>query len=207
MRALIFDSKYDLFKGVVAYVRIMDGRVSRDNKVLMIVTGKDSTVVEVGYFKPNFEPTKELGAGEIGYIATGFKDVSFCRVGDTVTLSDQKEKIQALPGYREVKPMVYASFYPTEGDDYTNMRDALDKLKLNDAAFVFEPEKNPALGKGFRCGFLGLLHLEICQARLEREFNISPVVTTPSVVYKIGLRDGKEVIIYSPIDLPDLGEH
>jgi GTP-binding protein LepA len=206
LRALIFDSKYDTYKGVVAYVRIMDGKVSRDNKVLMIVTEKDSTVVEVGYFKPNFEPAKELEAGEIGYIATGFKDVSFCRVGDTVTLSNQKETAEALPGYREVKPMVYASFYPVEGDDYTTMRDALDKLKLNDAAFVFEPESNPALGKGFRCGFLGLLHLEICQARLEREFNISPVVTTPSVVYKIGLKSGKEIIIYSPIDLPDPSE-
>lgn len=203
LRALIFDSKYDTYKGVVAYVRIIDGKIKREEKITMMATGKECSTIEVGYFKPQFEVSEFLTAGEIGYIATGLKDVSFCRVGDTITHSNKIEEVKALEGYREVKPMVYASFYPIEGDDYTTMRDALDKLKLNDAAFVFEPESNPALGKGFRCGFLGLLHLEIFQARLEREFDISPVVTTPSVVYKINLKSDKEITIYSPIDMPD----
>jgi GTP-binding protein LepA len=187
----------------VAYVRIIDGQAKRDEKITMMATSQESSVVEVGYFKPQFEVSEYLFPGDIGYIATGLKDVSLCRVGDTITTTKDRAQVKSLPGYKEVKPMVYASFYPIEGDDYTMMRDALDKLKLNDAAFVFEPESNAALGKGFRCGFLGLLHLEIFQSRLEREYNISPVVTTPSVVYKINLKGEKELIIYSPVDLPD----
>lgn len=203
-RALIFDSKYDTYKGVLAYVRIIDGEVGRDEKIFMLAGKAESDVVEVGFFKPDLQKTEKLKAGEIGYIATGFKSVEFCRVGDTVVLEKFKEGTESLPGYREVKPMVYASFYPIEGDEYNFMRDALDKLKLNDAAFTFEPESNQALGRGFRCGFLGLLHLEIIQARLEREFGITPTITTPSVVYEIKMK-GRErrLIIYSPTEMPD----
>ncbi len=219
LRALIFDSKYDTYKGVVAYVRIVDGKVKRGDKIFMMAAEAESDAVEVGFFKPGFEPTEELTAGDIGYIATGFKSVESCQVGDTITnskiqisnskpqeaergslrgrqIQNSKSKIQnfvePLPGYKKVTPMVYASFYPVEGDDYNFMRDALEKLKLNDAAFTFELESNLALGRGFRCGFLGMLHLEIIQSRLEREFEISPTITTPSVVYEVELR-GKKV--------------
>ncbi len=204
LRALIFDSKFDTYKGVVAYVRIFDGEVKRDDKIAMLATEAESSVVEVGYFKPQLETSGILRTGEIGYIATGLKDVKFCRVGDTITLTSHKLKATSLPGYKEVKPMVYASFYPVEGDDYNFMRDSLEKLKLNDAAFAFEPESNKALGRGFRCGFLGLLHLEIIQARLEREFNLNPTITTPSVVYEV-ITNGKEekIQVYSPTDMPD----
>jgi len=206
LRALIFDSKYDTYKGVLADVRIIDGKVKREDKLLMIATFKDSIAIEVGSFRPQLVTEEFLTAGDIGYIATGFKSVEHCRVGDTITLANNKdgEKVLPLAGYKEVRPMVYASFYPLEGEDYTLMRDSLDKLKLNDAAFVFEPESNPALGRGFRCGFLGMLHLEIIQARLEREFNLSPTITTPSVVYVVKMRNTDEVIkLYSPIDMPD----
>ncbi len=213
LRALIFDSVYDIYKGVVAYVRIVDGKVRRESFLRMCATGGESVAVETGVMRPALVPIDELSAGDIGYIATGLKDVSFCRVGDTVTLSRRSEKnpnvilgsvIEPLPGYKEVKPMVYASLYPVDGDNYAFMRDALDKLKLNDAAFAFEPESNVALGRGFRCGFLGLLHLEIIQARLEREFDIAPTITTPSVVYEIELRNGGgRISMYSPSDMPD----
>ncbi|MFA6183647.1 MAG: translation elongation factor 4 [Parcubacteria group bacterium] len=206
LRALIFDSKYDTYKGVLADVRIIDGEVKREDKLLMMVTDKESIAIEVGSFRPMLTTEDSLKAGDIGYIATGFKGVEHCRVGDTITLASTKGKeiIEPLAGYKEVRPMVYASFYPLEGEDYTLMRDSLDKLKLNDAAFVFEPESNPALGRGFRCGFLGMLHLEIIQARLEREFNLSPTITTPSVVYNIKLKDKAEIKkVYSPIDMPD----
>ncbi len=207
VRALIFDSVYDTYKGVVAYVKLVDGKVRRENVLHMLATSKESVAIEVGCFRPQMTALENLEAGDIGYIATGLKDVSWCRVGDTITLRPkEKEKvtITELPGYREIKPAVYASFYPVEGDDYTLMRDALDKLKLNDAAFEFEPESNQALGRGFRCGFLGLLHLEIIQARLEREFNIDPTITTPSVVYRLKLRGQEELmLLYSPSDFPD----
>ncbi|MFA6383490.1 MAG: translation elongation factor 4 [Parcubacteria group bacterium] len=207
LRALIFDSKYDTYKGVVAYVRIVDGEVRRGDKLAMLAVGAESDVVEVGFFKPDLRDSEKLVAGDIGYIATGFKTVSDCRVGDTVTLSGFKSQVEGLPGYKEVIPMVYASFYPIEGNDYNFMRDALEKLKLNDAAFTFEPESNLALGRGFRCGFLGMLHLEIIQSRLEREFEISPTITTPSVVYEIQFRGGKETDerrkIYSATEMPD----
>jgi GTP-binding protein LepA len=204
LRALIFDSKFDSYKGVLAYVRIVDGEVKRDDGIFLMAAEIESKVVEVGYFKPELVTADKLIVGDIGYIATGLKNVSHCRVGDTITMSNIKGQISKLPGYKEVRPMVYASLYPVEGDDYTLMRDALEKLKLNDAAFVFEPESNQALGKGFRCGFLGLLHLEIIQARLEREFNINPTITTPSVVYEIKLKDKEaKYKIYSPSEMPD----
>jgi GTP-binding protein LepA len=206
-RALIFDSKYDTYKGVLAYVRVIDGEVRPGERIFMIATGMDSEVIEVGHFRPALDKAAILKTGEIGYIATGLKSVEFCRVGDTVRgvkLRDENEKVEALPGYKDVRPMVYASFYPIEGDDYNLMRDSLDKLKLNDAAFTFEPESNLALGRGFRCGFLGLLHLEIIQSRLEREFGLSPTITTPSVVYEVKLIGREEkLIIYSPSELPD----
>lgn len=206
LRALIFDSKYDTYKGVLADVRIVDGKVKREDRLLMMATDKDSIAIEVGSFRPQLTTEEFLSAGDIGYIATGFKSVEHCRVGDTITMANLKEeeKVKPLSGYKEVRPMVYASFYPLEGEDYTLMRDSLEKLKLNDAAFVFEPESNPALGRGFRCGFLGMLHLEIIQARLEREFNLSPTITTPSVVYMVRMKNTDEVRkIYSPIDMPD----
>jgi GTP-binding protein LepA len=204
LRALIFDSKYDTYKGVLAYVRIVDGHVKRDDEIRMMENHKESSVVEVGYFKPELVATDILTAGDIGYIATGLKSVEHCRVGDTITVEGDRALVQSLPGYKEVKPMVYAGLYPIEGDAYNIMRDALEKLKLNDAAFVFEPESNAALGKGFRCGFLGLLHLEIVKERLEREFNFSPTITTPSVVYELKLKGGSEIKkIYSASQMPD----
>lgn len=204
LRALIFDSKYDLFKGVVAYVRIVDGEVKREDKIFMMASQKETVVVEVGHFKPQMEMMDNLTAGDIGYIATGLKDVSHCRVGDTITVEKNKDIVKMLPGYKEVRPMVYASFYPVEGDDYNFMRDALDKLKLNDAAFTFEPESNRALGRGFRCGFLGLLHLEIIKERMVREFNIDPTITTPSVVYEVKKINYPETEkIYAASEMPD----
>lgn len=205
LRAIVFDSNYDTYKGVVAYVRIIDGELKRGDKIFMMAGGTDSEVIEVGIFKPDLRKAEQLVAGDIGYIATGFKSVKSCGVGDTVTLSGFQAQVASLPGYKKVIPMVYASFYPVEGNDYNFMRDALDKLKLNDAAFDFEPESNQALGRGFRCGFLGMLHLEIIQSRLEREFEISPTITTPSVVYEVELRDGgsERIKIYSATEMPD----
>ncbi|HUD09001.1 MAG TPA: translation elongation factor 4 [Candidatus Saccharimonadales bacterium] len=204
LRALIFDSKYDTYKGVLAYVRIVDGKIKAEERILTMATKQNSSVIEVGYFKPNLEKTSMLSAGEIGYIATGFKTVEDCRVGDTIVLEKSQAGAQALPGYKEIMPVVYASLYPKEGDDYNFMRDALGKLKLNDAAFSFEPEANLALGRGFRCGFLGLLHMEIIQERLKREFEIDPVITTPSVVYQVSTKGKKEKTkIYSPLEMPD----
>ena len=204
LRALIFDSKYDTYRGVLAYVRIVDGCIKAEEKILTMATKQESSVIEVGHFKPNLEKAVELSAGDIGYIATGFKTVEDCRVGDTIVLEKNPGEMQALPGYKEIRPVVYASFYPKEGDDYNFMRDALGKLKLNDAAFAFEPEANLALGRGFRCGFLGLLHMEIIQERLKREFEIDPVITTPSVVYEIKVKSKKEKLkIFSPLEMPD----
>ncbi len=207
LRALIFDSIYNTYKGVVAYVKVVDGTVKRDDVLHMLGTEKEGVTVEVGLFHPNLVATDILRAGDIGYVATGLKAVADCRVGDTVTWKKKERDqtvVERLPGYKEIRPAVYASMYPVDGDDYTLMRDALDKLKLNDAAFTFEPESNQALGRGFRCGFLGLLHLEIIQARLEREFDLVPTITTPSVVYEMKIR-GEEhnVALYSPVDLPD----
>jgi len=204
LRALVFDSKYDTYKGVLAYVRIVDGEVKAEDVIYLKAGKAESAVIEVGTFNPGLHVEEKLTAGDIGYIATGFKSVEFCRVGDTVTLFKKSSETELLPGYKNVIPMVYASFYPLEGDDYNFMRDALDKLKLNDAAFTFEPESNIALGRGFRCGFLGMLHLEIIQSRLEREFEISPTITTPSVVYEVEMKgNGEKLKIYSPTELPD----
>lgn len=203
LRALVFDSKYDTYKGVLAYVRIFDGEIRAEERSYFMATDIESDVIETGCFKPDLQKSQKLSAGEIGYIATGLRSVADCRVGDTITKIPNSMP-EALPGYKEVRPMVYASFYPTSGDEYNLMRDALDKLKLNDAAFTFEPESNLALGRGFRCGFLGMLHLEIIQSRLEREFEISPTVTTPSVVYEIKMKEQEERLkIFSPSELPD----
>ncbi len=228
LRALIFDSKYDSYKGVLAFVRIVDGGIKQWDKIKFIATKAEADSIEVGKFRPQLDPKPELKTGEVGYIATGLKSVEECRVGDTITLarnskfkipnpkqtqdSDSKKpntnyqsttSIEALPGYKIVHPMVYASFYPVEGEDYNQMRDALDKLKLNDAALAFEGESSQALGRGFRIGFLGLLHLEIVQERLKREFGFNPVITSPSVVYKIVRTDGVEKDIYSASEVPD----
>lgn len=218
-RALVFDSVYDSYKGVLAYVRVIDGGFYPQDDLYMMATAGESGIVEVGSFRPQLQTEGVITTGDIGYIATGFKSVKECRVGDTVTVVGRPTARQSmgpiagrdhlpavLRGYRQVTPMVYASFYPVDGDDYGVMRDALDKLTLNDAAFRFEPESNNALGRGFRCGFLGLLHLEIIQARLEREFDIVPTVTAPSVVYRATKRGGEVVMVYAPSDLPDPAE-
>ena len=203
LRALIFDSVYDDYKGVIAYVRIVEGKVRKGERLHALATGAEEIALEVGKFTPDLLAYEELQAGDIGYIATGLKSVDLCRVGDTLTLSKDISSVQPLAGYRRVQPVVYASMYPLEGDEYNDMRDALEKLRLNDAAFTFEPESNPALGRGFRCGFLGMLHMEIIQERLQREFSIVPTITTPSVVYKARLHGGKEVFIHSPSQFPD----
>lgn len=207
LRALIFDSVYDTYKGVVAFVKVVDGEAERDTMLHFLATSAESVTVEVGHFRPKLVAGDVLAAGDIGYIATGLKTIAECRVGDTITIKPRERdttRVEPLPGYHEIKPAVYASLYPTDGDEYGFMRDALEKLKLNDAAFVFEPESNQALGRGFRCGFLGLLHLEIIQARLEREFNLVPTITTPSVVYQMKLAGESELVdLYSPTDMPD----
>jgi GTP-binding protein LepA len=205
LKALIFDSKYDSYKGVLAYVRIFEGSTKREDDVYLMAGGKKAHSIEVGKFAPELKATLDLKAGDIGYIATGLKSVEECRVGDTITLNKnfENKEVQPLSGYKEVEPMMYASFYPTEGEDYNQMRDALDKLKLNDAALVFEGESSPALGRGFRIGFLGVLHLEIIKERLLREFDFEPVITTPSVVYEIEKTNGEVFKIYSAAEMPD----
>lgn len=201
-RALIFDSKYDEYKGVVAYVRIFDGQIKKGDKIKLLVTKAESEVLDIGVFKPTYLSTGALLTGSIGYIVTGFKEVGECRVGDTITLLSSSN-IEALAGYKEVKPMVFAGIFPREGDDLEDLREAMDKLKLNDSALVFEPERSDALGFGFRCGFLGLLHLEIFQERLRREYNLDLIVTIPSVAYKVYKNNGEEVIIRTPQKLPE----
>src|SRR5690606_21345355 len=171
LKALVFDSHYDPYKGVVAYVKIVEGTIKNAQRIRMMATKKESEVIEIGIFKPNMRPVEQLGAGEVGYIATGFKNVGDCQVGDTVTLAARPAPGH-LPGYRRVKPMVFAGFYPVDSEDYPELRDALERLRLNDAALVFEPDASDALGFGFRCGFLGLLHMEIIQERLEREYQL-----------------------------------
>lgn len=202
LEALIFDSHYDLYKGVVAYVRIFQGTITRNDQLLMMSTRAKTSPVEIGIFAPNLKPIDVLRAGDVGYIATGLKTVSESRVGDTVTyVTDGVEK--QLPGYKQAKPMVFAGVYPTEGEDYADLRDALDKLQLNDAALTFEPETSEALNFGFRCGFLGLFHMEIIQERLEREYDMDVVFTAPSVEYRILLVNGENITISSPAELPD----
>jgi len=202
LRALIFDSHYDPYKGVIAYVRVFDGKLEPTDRIMMMANGIRTQPVEIGVFSPDLRPIDKLEAGDVGYIATGLKTVSECRVGDTIT-NAVKPAAEALPGYRKAKPMVFAGVYPTEGEDYPNLKDALEKLQLNDASLSFEPESSEALNFGFRCGFLGLFHMEIIQERLEREYNLDVVFTAPSVEYQVLLTNGDVIIIDSPADLPD----
>ncbi|MDO8668018.1 MAG: translation elongation factor 4 [bacterium] len=203
LKALIFDSTYDEYRGVVAYVRIFEGHLKKGDKIILLATRAASEVLEVGVFKPQYEPTDELKVGEIGYIVTGFRDVSECSVGDTVAWQKYGAETLPLKGYNEVKPMVFAGIFPREGNEFEELREAVSKLKLNDAALVYEPEHSEALGVGFRCGFLGLLHLEIFQERLKREYNLDLIVTIPSVAYKVFKKNGEDMIIRSPQKLPD----
>ncbi len=203
LKALIFDSVYDSYRGVIVYVRVMDGKLRAGDTMRMMATGAEFTVVEVGYMRAtSMEKADELCAGEVGYITASIKTVSEARVGDTVTLASNPAE-EALPGYRKVNPMVFCGVYPADGADYENLRDALEKLQLNDASLSYEPETSGALGFGFRCGFLGLLHLEIIEERLEREYNLDLITTVPSVVYKIHLTDGSMVEIDNPTNYPD----
>ncbi len=209
LRALVFDSVYDSYKGIIAYVRIVDGQIKPFEKIKMMVAQTETEALEIGVFKPQLKKTDLLQAGEIGYIATGLKEIDKCRVGDTITspknIGDKKsiDAVKPLSGYKEIKAVVFASIYPTEGGDYLELRAALEKLKLNDAALSFEPESSPSLGRGFKCGFLGMLHLEIIAERLSREYDLDLIVTTPSVEYKIIKTDEKMKSIFSPADLPD----
>ncbi len=202
LRALIFDSHYDPYKGVVAYVRVVDGQVNSTDTLFVMASGVEFKPVEIGIFTPELKPTQTLSSGEVGYIATGLKTVRECRVGDTITHSTCPA-YQPLPGYRKVKPMVFAGLYPVESEDYPALKDALEKLQLNDASLVFEPETSQALNFGFRCGFLGMFHMEIIQERLEREYGLDIIVTAPSVEYEILLKNGELVRIDSPADLPE----
>ncbi len=204
-RALVFDSHYDSYKGVIAYVRVMDGRLNPDDTLRMMATKATIKPIEIGIFAPDMRPTGQLFAGEVGYVATGFKTVRECRVGDTITLASNPAP-EPLPGYKKVKPMVFAGIYPVEGEDYGDLRDALEKLQLNDASLVYQPETSQALNFGFRCGFLGMFHMEIIQERLEREYDLDIIVTAPSVEYQVILRTGETILIDSPAQLPDEAE-
>ena len=201
-RALIFDSVYDTYRGVVTYVRVMDGRLNRREKTLMMSTRATNDTLEVGVISPEPIPTDGLGAGEVGYLITGVKDVRQARVGDTVT-SAARPAAEPLAGYDHPRPMVFSGLYPVEGDDYPQLRDALDKLRLNDAALVYEPETSTALGFGFRCGFLGLLHMEIVRERLERESDLTLISTAPNVVYRVVEESGEEITVTNPSEFPD----
>ncbi|MBE8517134.1 elongation factor 4 [Amycolatopsis sp. H6(2020)] len=200
-RAMIFDSVYDTYRGVVTYIRVVDGKITPREKIKMMSTGATHELLEVGIISPEPKPSKGLGVGEVGYLITGVKDVRQSKVGDTVT-SERHGAKEALAGYREPKPMVYSGLYPVDGSDYPELREALDKLQLNDAALDYEPETSVALGFGFRCGFLGLLHLEITRDRLEREFGLDLISTAPNVVYDVVLDDGKEIHVTNPSDWP-----
>ena len=203
LRALVFDSHYDAYKGVVAYIRVVDGTLRKRDEIRMIQSGVRADPLEIGAFTPRMAPLDQLTAGEVGYIATGLKDVRDVRVGDTVTLQSKPAE-NALPGYEPAKPMVFAGVYPVDSSDYPALRDALDKLQLNDAALVYQPESSTALGFGYRVGFLGLFHMEIIQERLEREYDLNLIVTAPSVAYRVRLTDGEEIEIDSPAELPEL---
>ncbi|HEU0169573.1 MAG TPA: translation elongation factor 4, partial [Chloroflexota bacterium] len=205
LRALIFDSHYDVHKGVIAYVRVVDGLIARSTDIQLMSTGRRTDIMELGFFSPRLKAVDSLQAGEVGYIATGLKNVKDSRVGDTVTDSSFPAK-EALPGYQPAKPMVFAGFYPTEGDDYPLLRDALERLQLNDAALSFQPETSQALGFGFRCGFLGMLHMQIIQERLEREYDLDLLATAPSVAYQVVRPTGEVVEIENPAAFPNFGE-
>jgi len=207
LRALIFDSNYDEYRGVVAYIRVIDGQISKGERIDLLQTKAESEALDVGFFDPNYHSSGQLKTGEIGYIITSFREVGECRVGDTVTLAKMASQVAPLKGYAEVRPMVFAGIFPKEGNEFEDLREAMGRLKLNDAALVYEPEQSQALGFGFRCGFLGLLHLEIFQERLRREFNLDLIVTVPSVAYQVRRKNGEVTeIIRSPQQLPNAGE-
>ena len=205
-KCLIFDSYYDNYKGAVAYVRVVDGKVKVGDEIKLMATGKTFTVAEVGYFAPGqYMPVQEIQAGEVGYIAASIKSLTDIHVGDTITIKENPAE-EPLPGYKKVTPMVYCGLYPIDGSEYENLKIALEKLQLNDAALEYEPETSAALGFGFRCGFLGLLHLEIIEERLDREFDLGLITTAPSVIYKVHKTSGEILDIYNPVDLPPQAE-
>jgi GTP-binding protein LepA len=204
-RALIFDSHYDPFKGVVAYVKVVDGQIGATDRIRLMSSGKEAELLEVGFFDPDMHPVTALRTGEVGYLATGLKVVADVQVGDTITLAADPAT-DPLPGYRPAQPMVFAGLYPVDSEDYPELRDALDRLRLNDAALTWEPESSEALGFGFRCGFLGLLHMEIIQERLEREYGVQLLVTAPSVEYEVEMRGGEIRKIDNPSDMPSPGD-
>jgi GTP-binding protein LepA len=204
-RALIFDSHYDPYKGVVAYVKVVDGTMASGDRIRLMADGKEAELLEVGYFDPDLHATGTLSTGEVGYIATGLKIVQDVQVGDTVTLAANPAQ-EPLAGYRPAKPMVFAGFYPVESEEYPMLRDALERLRLNDGALTWQPESSDALGFGFRCGFLGLLHMEIIQERLEREYGIQLLATAPSVEYEVLLRSGATVLVDNPSEMPSPGD-
>ena len=205
LQALIFDSIYDNYKGALSYVRVKNGTIKPGMRIRYMATGREFDVTEVGVFTPGLLPADSLTAGEVGYISASIKSVAETKVGDTITDADNPAK-EALPGYKQANPMVFCGIYPADGADYENLRDALDKLKLNDASLSYEPETSMALGFGFRCGFLGLLHMEIIQERLEREFDLDLVTTSPSVIYKVKLTDGGEMLLDNPSNMPNVAE-
>ena len=201
-KALIFDSFYDAYRGVICHIRVMEGKLKPGDEILMMATGKKFEVTDVGVFMPDLHPVEELKAGDVGFLAASIKNVRDARVGDTITLAKSPAK-EALPGYRQAVPMVFCGIYPADGSDYGALDDALEKLQINDASLVFEAETSAALGFGFRCGFLGLLHMEIVQERLEREYDLDIVTTAPSVIYKMSKSDGSTIDISNPVDMPD----
>ena len=205
LQALIFDSHYDPYKGVVAYIRVMNGEIKPTDNLLLMASNTTLKPVEIGIFAPNLRTTDKLSSGEVGYIATGLKTVRECRVGDTVTLASRPAP-EPLPGYRKVKPMVFAGIYPVEGEDYEDLKEALEKLQLNDASLIYQQETSQALNFGFRCGFLGMFHMEIIQERLEREYDLDIIVTAPSVEYEVMMNSGEVIRIDSPAELPEEGE-
>ncbi len=203
-RALIFDSEFDQYRGVVAYLRMVDGAFATDEPIRAMQAGTEAAIDEIGFFTPQMRPSAAISAGEVGYAITGLKDVSKLRVGDTLT-ARERPAVEALPGYREVKPMVFSGLFPIDTDRYEDLRDALERLALNDAALSYEPETSQALGFGFRCGFLGLLHMDIVRERLEREYDLELLSTTPNVRYEVVLTSGETVDVHSPVDMPDPG--
>jgi GTP-binding protein LepA len=214
-RALIFDSEFDQYRGVIAYIRVVDGVFRKGEAIRAMATGTEADIDDIGFFSPQMMPTDQLAAGEVGYLITGLKDVTLLRVGDTLTTraratgpssrTGRREATEALPGYREVKPMVFCGLFPIDSDSYPDLRDALEKLTLNDAALSWEPETSDALGFGFRCGFLGLLHMDIVRERLEREYDLELLATMPSVEFDLTLTNGEELEVHNPSDMPDPG--
>jgi len=203
LRALIFDSYYDPYRGVIVYFRVMDGTVKRGDRVRLMASGKEYEIDELGVLSPTQVRVEELHAGEVGYIAAAIKAVEDARVGDTITLAGNKQSVEPLPGYTEAKPMVFCGLFPTDADQFEDLREALEKLRLNDAALQYEPETSSAMGFGFRCGFLGLLHMEIVQERLEREYDLDLITTAPSVIYRVTKIDGEVIMVDNPSLLPD----